>query len=415
MMKDNQLVAFFFGGFYLPIEIDEFVNNSKGALSWANNSLQWGFIKGLSEYHPQIECISFPQIGAYPLRYKKAIYKGKKFTVKGISVETQSYCNVLLVKHFSQNVQLKRIMFQRLKSVPPLANVLIYIYDLNLPMLKAVLQLKKTYKNLRLCLIVPDLPSYTGEESFFYRKFIQLQEKILNGIYLHVDYFVLISEHMREKISNADGKYIRIEGMYNPTISEPLIESKKQKEIKTIFYSGAVSYRNGIVNLLNAFASIPNECYRLCICGVGDATDYVLACTQKDDRIIYKGQLRQEEVLKLQKESTLLVNPRTSELAFSRYSFPSKIMEYFSSGVPTLMYKIDGIPSEYYQYCYSLGVFSTEALCQSIIEICEKNECELRHKGLSAKEFIEKEKNVTVQCGKIYEFIQKEISVYSSK
>ena len=38
------------------------------------------------------------------------------------------------------------------------------------------------------------------------------------------------------------------------------------------------------------------------------------------------------------------VNPRQNNEEFTKYSFPSKTMEYLASGVPVVAYKLDGIP-----------------------------------------------------------------------
>lgn len=39
-------------------------------------------------------------------------------------------------------------------------------------------------------------------------------------------------------------------------------------------------------------------------------------------------------VLKAQSESEILVNPRNDNNEFTKYSFPSKVIEYLGSGTP---------------------------------------------------------------------------------
>jgi glycosyltransferase involved in cell wall biosynthesis len=105
----------------------------------------------------------------------------------------------------------------------------------------------------------------------------------------------------------------------------------------------------------------------------------------------------------------LLVNPRTPEGEFTRFSFPSKTMEYLASGVPTLLYKLPGIPEEYYKYCYTLEDVSPTALADKITEILRSDAIELQEKGKKAREFILAEKNPEVQCNKIYQLIEKQL------
>ena len=63
-------------------------------------------------------------------------------------------------------------------------------------------------------------------------------------------------------------------------------------------------------------------------------------------RIEFLGMLPRTDVLELQSKATILVNPRQPVGDFTKYSFPSKTIEYMASGTPLLMYKLPGIPEE---------------------------------------------------------------------
>jgi glycosyltransferase involved in cell wall biosynthesis len=125
----------------------------------------------------------------------------------------------------------------------------------------------------------------------------------------------------------------------------------------------------------------------------------------KDSRIIYKGQVTREEALMLQKNATLLVNPRTSEGDFTKYSFPSKNMEYFASGVPALLYRLPGIPEEYYEYCFTLSETGVEAMKDMLEDIIARTEEELEQMGRNARQFILNDKNPKKQVKKIIDLI----------
>ena len=45
-------------------------------------------------------------------------------------------------------------------------------------------------------------------------------------------------------------------------------------------------------------------------------------------------------------------------------------MEYLLSGSKVLMYKLEGIPQEYYRYIYEIKDNSVEGLKEAIIEAC---------------------------------------------
>ena len=108
-----------------------------------------------------------------------------------------------------------------------------------------------------------------------------------------------------------------------------------------------------------------------------------------------------------QREATVLVNPRTSEGEFTKYSFPSKTMEYLASGTPCIMNKLKGIPQEYFKFIFFPENESVFELSQIIIEICKKEQSELNKIGELAKRFIFENKTPDKQCEKIYNMLKK--------
>nr|WP_308632901.1 glycosyltransferase [Massilia norwichensis] len=205
---------------------------------------------------------------------------------------------------------------------------------------------------------------------------------------------------MVERLPVGRKPWVVVEGIYDEG-SRGQTTVPKESAIKTIFYSGSLDERNGVMRLLNAFQMIRREDYRLFICGDGDCKQAIETAAASDRRIVFKGQIPRDEVLGYQRAATLLVNPRTSKGEFTRYSFPSKTMEYLASGVPVLMHRLDGIPEEYYEYSYVPEDLSISALASEIERIVEQPSSQLQQKGASARDFILREKNAAIQCKKI--------------
>jgi glycosyltransferase involved in cell wall biosynthesis len=155
------------------------------------------------------------------------------------------------------------------------------------------------------------------------------------------------------------------------------------------------------MNLLDAFEKITDLEYRLWICGEGELRKEIIKRSRRDPRIIYYGQIPRERVLQLQREATVLVNPRTSEGEFTKYSFPSKTMEYLASGTPSIIHKLPGIPDEYFKFCFVPEEENSNGLYNMIVKVCEMESSELEIFGRKAQDFILKFKNPSYQCGKI--------------
>lgn len=136
----------------------------------------------------------------------------------------------------------------------------------------------------------------------------------------------------------------------------------KRKRKKTILYTGKLDARFGIRDLIEAFKRIDDEEFSLWICGLGLDQAFVEDAVKSDSRIKYWGIMEQKRIFEMQREATLLVNPRNGEAEYTKYSFPSKTMEYMASGTPTVMYKLPGLPVDYEEHLVLNSDNSQEAV-----------------------------------------------------
>ncbi|MBK5442702.1 glycosyltransferase [Peribacillus sp. TH24] len=182
---------------------------------------------------------------------------------------------------------------------------------------------------------------------------------------------------------------------------------EKNKETrKTVVYTGTLNKKFGVVNLIKAFHAIDNPNAILKICGRGDSEDLIKEYAKKDDRIHFLGQLSNEEAVKLQKNATVLVNPRQNNEEFTKYSFPSKNMEYLLSGNPVIAYKLDGIPDEYNGYLLYVEENSLESFSSKISEVLNLTIQDRDDIGKRAREFVINNKNNNEASNKIINMIK---------
>ena len=214
---------------------------------------------------------------------------------------------------------------------------------------------------------------------------------------------------MRERLPIGNKPTTVLEGIYNQGDEKQMDDESKTSEFaeKYILYTGTLARRYGIMNLVHAFSRTNLKDVKLYICGEGETKTEILEYVKNNPRIVYKGLVKRDEALHIQRNAMLLVNPRTPEGEFTKYSFPSKTMEYLASGVPTLLYRLPGIPNEYYDYCFSLTDISIDALTNKIEQILNTDYNELRIIGKQARNFILDKKNPKQQTKKIIDLINK--------
>lgn len=376
---------------------------SIGPIQFAADALQWAIVRGLDEHTDDLTLINLPYIGSYPSRYKDMVSKSFAFSHRPGAIDYNvGFNNLPLYKLYSRYSSAIR----QLTKLGDLDNSVLLVYAMHSPFLLAAAKAKERNPGLKLCLIVPDLPEFMGDSNFFLISVLKKAESIVvKKALLKFDAFVLLSQYMKEPLNVANRPSICVEGIYNPKDDDDVVITPEKTQQKNVFYSGTLDSRYGILNLLDAFALINSDEYSLWLCGDGNCKNEVIARSNVDPRIKFFGQKPREWVLDLQRRATVLVNPRTSEGEFTKYSFPSKTIEYLVSGVPAVIYKLPGIPEEYFDYCFVADREDATGLKEKIVEVCEMNDDKRQTFGLAAKCFIKEQKNAKRQCEKIYNMI----------
>ena len=380
----------------LPI----FVKQTKVGLDFAAHNLHRALLQGFRENIQEIDILNAPHLGSFPPYYKTPFVPS--FRSKEERITSLSYLNVSYIKRWGIKRQMRREMFRWCEQTE--GEKMIFFY--NFTALTVLPELKRKFKDVKACLLVTDLPEYMAADNYLLTR---INRKISSAFgtkdmshFDHVDGYVLLAPAMVERLPMEGKPWIQIEGIYNPEDDKEIAEKIPKK---VVLYTGNLGKRYGILELLEAFHRINNEDYRLWICGTGDGLEDVKMYESMDSRISYLGTFSRSEVIKLQKQATLLINPRHSADAYTVYSFPSKTMEYMASGTPTLMSRLRSIPEEYDNHLYYFNDESIDGYCKRIVEVCEKPAAELKQFGAEASQFIMQHKTPQPQVKKILSFM----------
>lgn len=396
----------FIGGLFPPAKKESIFRNCKKYFQFADDSFQWALIKGLKYHLGEIDILTAPLIGTFPFTYKKLfINKNSFYTSDGRKNKSVGYLTIPLINRISKYYALRKSAHKYLKNNE--APSVIMVYAVHTPFLKVAVSIKNRYPNTKICLIVPDLPQYmSSSENWLYIFLKNIDYKILVRLLKKVDCFVLFSELMKDSLPIDSRANVVVEGMID-TKSVDQTNCKKEEEY-TILYTGKLDARFGICDLLDAFDRIKDNlkgCH-LWICGDGDEREKVKKYAKKDTRIKYWGQVDRDFALELQRRATVVVNPRSPEGEYTKYSFPSKTLEYLLSGTPCIMHHLPAIPPEYDSYLIYTEDNTKEGLKNKLEEVGRMDIHELTRIGERARSFITSCKNPIRQTEKIINMIK---------
>lgn len=395
----------FLGCLFQQSEEKEILQKSKIGLQNQINAFQWALINGLEhELKNNIDIVNVLPVGTYPKYYSRIFLKTKKWKHQKNANDLEiGSINLPIIKQITRIISC-RIKIKKWIKENEGDDKVVIIYSTYLPFLYSI---KGLSSNIKSIIIVTDLPEFydlTQSENILYKTIRSIYSKLTYNLLNNIDAFVVLTKYMLNRLSIADKPYVVIEGIVDSNIE---LENNMFKEKnKIILYTGTLNFKFGIKNLLDAFDFIKNEQFELWICGRGEAEEEIKNRAKVDRRIKYLGYLTKNEIFQLQRKAKLLVNPRTNDGEYTKYSFPSKTMEYMLSGTPVLMYKLEGIPDEYDQYLYYIDGKKPNDIANAIINVCMKPQEELDSFGLESRDFVLNNKNCYKQANKIISLIK---------
>lgn len=326
---------------------------------------------------------------------KKLWIKGEKECVNGVSF---SYIPFLNYPVFRQIFLLLGVFFRILFSPCKKKETVVVCDALNLTAAYAVC-LASFFRGYRTVAIITDVPGHLS-----YSKKLSRNQKM--NLYLMRKFkgYLLLTEAMSEIVNPKNRPYVVMEGHADLSMAdvENSLEGKAEK--KVCLYAGSLMKIYGIGNLVEGFvkADVPNT--ELHIYGTGDYLAEIQSLSTTHENVKYMGVAPNSEIVKAEIRATLLVNPRPSGEDYTKYSFPSKNMEYMASGTPVLTTKLPGMPKDHLEHVYLLENEDADGIAVALRDLLTRPAEELFEKGKQAKEFILQEKNNVKQAEKFLHF-----------
>lgn len=280
----------------------------------------------------------------------------------------------------------------------------VLVYSMRSAPMATACYIKKKIPTAKVYLIVTDLPQFMDLGQSKLKAALKKIDWIsIKRMQKKFDEFILYAPKMAEFLKIPNGKWMLMEGSYDP--SESVADESTSKK-KAVMYSGKLDKEYGIPMLLDAFMQLEDKEAELWLTGGGNAEDYIKECASKDKRIKLYGFLPSRgDVLNLQKQASLLVNMRLPSEPASAYCFPSKLFEYMATGVPVMSFKLEGIPEEYYPYLIMVEDESKGALKEAMEKSLIMKDVQAY--GVKAKSFVCTFKNKETQSKHIFDWINR--------
>lgn len=333
-------------------------------LSVAGNKFQLGITSRFAD-HATCDFFNVLPYASFPRG--KYIWVHRKVQPGNPTVHTIPYINMLLLKQVTCALSLFVQLFKWARRYKKNDKILV-IYNLFSFEFLPVFLISKLFHIKRVA-IVADLPPRQPKgllhklEAWCEKNSVRAFKKL-----------VVITKYIALDFA-PQSEYKVVEG----GVFQPIVQARmSQPRQNIILYTGALDENSDIELLLEAFYQIDEHSWQLQIAGNGYKKNQVLEYTQKDARIRYLGFMDNDKILVLQRQAKILVCPRKPNSDVTRYTFPSKIMEYMSSGNAVVCFELEGIPAAYTSYLHVVSPCSSRALQETLTSLmrnpAERNE-----------------------------------------
>ena len=388
-----------------PDEVyQEVAQNSKTGMQNQIDSYQKAFWEGISQCLSEgetLRAVNALPVGIFPIHYRKwllprAAYQNGQITELG-------GINLPVIKQKIRQKRAEKALLSWAEASPENRTVL--VYTLYLPYLKAIAKVKKHIPDLKAAVIVTDLPNEYGLSSGRKGLLKRIEQRMGNeqlSLCRQMDGFVLLTQPMAEVVPCESKKTIVIEGLIREGTPVPSAESGESPF--EVLYTGTLSPELGIQELLDAFTALPDA--RLRICGGGVMQQQVESFAKQYPNIVFEGFVPHEKALALQAGADALINPRSPAGLFTRYSFPSKTLEYMRSGKPVICYKLEGIPADYDPYLQYIPAPGADGIRQAVEQLQKLTPRQRSELGQAARQYVLASKNPAAQCKRLVEWLR---------
>lgn len=219
------------------------------------------------------------------------------------------------------------------------------------------------------------------------------------------DGYIVLTPQMCNIINPRHKPYLVMEGLIEQPDDTAVPAEAHRAHPRVIMYAGGLYKAYGVELLIRAFIKADMPDTELHLYGWGDMVPEVREICGRHSRIVFKGSVTHLEILEAERRAALLVNPRPGGQEFTKYSFPSKNLEYMASGTPLLAFMLPGIPEEYRDYFFIISSDDETALAAQLGEIMGKSREYLNAFGMEARRFAITRKNNMAQAERVISFI----------
>lgn len=368
----------------------------------------WSFARALKNSFEKVFIASACPVQNFPL-VERVFFRKKVFEWQGIQGVMLGFVNIVLLKHLTRFISCLALVTPLIKK-----NRIewIFVHGVHSPFL--FFSLLAQLRGIRFAVVLTDPPGVVlATDSMLAKLMKRLDLNIVRWILQRSDAVVALAPELVQRLAPKTPALVFpgiLESVFRNenTGDKNIIAAPDKSAPFVIVYAGGLNKAYGVDRLIDAVLGLPSDVKVLLkFFGRGDQLPRIIETSQKNYRIQYGGFLESKDLIPELYSADLLINPRPTTESFAAMSFPSKLIEYLSTGRPVLTTKIPSIPHSLEKYFFFIEDETAEGIKMAIEKFINIPISTRNIHGRLAKKFVEESFSEIVIGHKIRKFIEK--------
>ncbi len=378
-------------GFTVPDQMLDEIIASDPIMPVQTHTFAWALVKSLRAVGCRVRLVSAAPVSSYPAN-RRVLFRGGRFRQAGADGRLLGFVNVLGLKHLTRFVSARR-------AVAETAGVLL-IHGVHAPFLWCGALAARTDRK-----VVPVLTDPPGvalpTDGRVVRLLRRIDVALVRAALRHCSGVIALTGALADDF--APGlPHLVMEGICDPVYGAVAVDSGPGREV---IYAGGLTRAYGVDRLVAAFRALPDPDLRLRVFGRGELAEWVCAQAREDSRIAPPEMLPREALAGRLSRAAVLVNPRPVDQSFVRHSFPSKLLEYLSVGVPVVTTRLPAISAAYDPYLVYAEPDTVDGLRDAMARVVAMPTERRRELGQAGAAFVRDSRGPAAQGARIAAFL----------
>lgn len=393
-------------GFAVPDELARTLFAMDPLPAIQTHKFGWSFARTLRSAFGEVTLASSCPVQSFPL-VRRILFRSGAFECQGINGVMLGFVNILLFKHITRLVACVLVVAPLIKRQ---RIGWVFIHGLHTPYLLFGLLARLVGRHV--AVVLTDPPGVVlATDSRVVRLLKRLDAWLVGYFLQRVDAVFALAPDLVKRLA-PDCPALVFPGILESTLDFPAVSKDlpagklSNAEPFTIVYAGGLSQAYGVGLLIDAVLGFaPGVGVRLKLYGRGDQEVRIRQLAAKDARIIYGGFVDAATLMPELCAADILINPRPTSELFSAQSFPSKLIEYLSTGRPVLTTRIASIPTDLKEHFFYIDNESAEGIQMAICALMEFSASDRAKKGKVARQFVQLNYSEAAIGRKIADFV----------